>query len=426
MRPRILLACSLALACGRGAHLAAPAADASDGGIAQTSDAGSSAAPDAGDLSVLTCAPISPRVVAVCDGSSLTPAPPGHHPGPCAIVGLQKWETAENIFTVKRTYQGSAVATEQRENWGSSLPPDSRYAEYQRTITENSYDSAVRLKDSIKRDWLLAPSCVECSYSLWERTDYSYGTAAFSTTTVATRRWGDSPPGPPYAPVPIDIAEYVVDALGKVIRTRDYHVEERVETDTAVTFHLNGSEKSESWSGFFRSTNAGQTIVFDDAGNPLRDDRFAGHPDGRGMNRWQVTYSYGGGRLAERRTEYSWHSGWIGDPLGQAAVTVETYRYDAGRLAVIDSIENDEQCNFVFDGQVWVSANCAWKAGPERHTSFRYDAFGNLIDRTVIDGAGKELSRWTGVSDRDANLLCELQTEAGAVTNFSHYDYSCW
>jgi len=49
-----------------------------------------------------------------------------------------------------------------------------------------------------------------------------------------------------------------------------------------------------------------------------------------------------------------------------------------------------------------------------------------LTERTVTNDAGNEISRWTAVSDKDGNLLCEKQTAVGVLKSFSRYDYSCW
>jgi len=341
-------------------------------------------------------------------------------------VGLQIWGGSwENIFTIKRTYVGNAIATEQSETWGWSLP-DGHYADYQQRTTENSYDNAARLQRSIVRKSYLESPDLGGNYVNWESTDYTYCGKQFTATTRAIEHYaGAKLSGPQPPPELIEIQDFVVDALGKVIQTRDWPLMGD-EKDVTVTFHPNGVEKSERWIGVFHNTEMGQTLVFDESGKLLQDDKLAGHGDGRGMYRWLATYSYDGDHLAERQTEYSWHSGWTGDPLGNAAVTVETYRYDGGRLAAIDSIENDESCTWELDGQAWVAKNCTWTAGPVRHTAFGYDAYGNLIKRIVADGAGAELSRWTAVADKDDNLLCELQTDRGSVSSFSRYDYGCW
>ena len=71
-------------------------------------------------------------------------------------------------------------------------------------------------------------------------------------------------------------------------------------------------------------------------------------------------------------------------------------------------------------------STCTWTDGPEQQAAFRYDEYGNLIERIVTSDAGAEISRWIAVADKDGNLLREKQTAAGVLISFSRYDYSCW
>ena len=103
----------------------------------------------------------------------------------------------------------------------------------------------------------------------------------------------------------------------------------------------------------------------------------------------------------------------------------ETYTYDGAVLKAMDSSESDATCPWTWDGQTPVSS-CTWTAGAQLHTEYGYDSLGNLASRVVTDANGKELSRYTAVSDAGGNLLCESQTQAGVLQGFNRYDYSCW
>src|SRR5438477_7896745 len=87
--------------------------------------------------------------------------------------------------------------------------------------------------------------------------------------------------------------EFVIDSRGTIINTRDLSPQIGNDKKVTVTFHLNGVEASESWSGWFYPYphEDGETTVFDDSGNPLQLDTsyFRG---GHGEDKSDVTYAY--------------------------------------------------------------------------------------------------------------------------------------
>jgi len=156
----------------------------------------------------------------------------------------------------------------------------------------------------------------------------------------------------------------------------------------------------------------------------VQDDSFY-FRSGNGTNKSHVTYMYDQGRLVGRRVESGLYSDWAGEPMLSEAVIAETSTYDGAHLEAVDSNERDARCTISESGQSWVSS-CTWSAGPQLHTAYTYDSAGNLMGRVVTDATGNEVSRYTAVSDADGNLLCERETQAGAVVLFHRFDYSCW
>lgn len=439
---RTLVGCVVAAACARGAGVAGNAGEVSDaavplptladsgiavvldGGLPGTPDAaGSSELPDPGDLSLLTAAPPKPHVDAICNATSVTPAPPGKHPGPCAIVGVETNSYEQDVFTVRRAYVDGGIGAEQREEWSEWL--DGGHPVYDRTTLGNTYDGTGRLQRSIKRTYLAEPDS-EFNYTLWEESDYTYADGGFSTRKFAAR---NEPPSPPL-PALVELDDFVLDALGKIILTRERRLDIGTWRDGQVTLHPNGVEASETWKGRTFWEDVGGNIQFDDAGNPLLEDNFS-FRSGNGTNRAHITYAYDGGRLMERHIDSGLYSDWPGEPQEEGSRTTETYRYDRARLVGIETTSSYGSCAIdqadraCVANCTWIS-KCTWTAGAGQHTAFRYDDYGNLIERTVTDDAGKETSRWTAVADRDGNVLCEQQTDVRATSFSRRYDYSCW
>lgn len=377
-------------------------------------------------MSLLTSAPPQPEIDAICDAASVSPAPPGHHPGACATVGVEINGSSSLVFTVQRTYVGAQVGSEQREQWNASSSPG--LSSYGRSTLENLYDGSGRLERSLRRSWSFEGPGSEYNSTLWEDTDYAYADNRFSTRRMVTANYA-SAQGPVPRPVIVELDDFVVDALGKAIRTRERNLAMGYGTDRKVTFHPNGVEASETWAGRDQWFSFGGTSQFDEAGNPLLLDSASFRA---GSGRSHVTYTYQDGRLAERRDESGSYSIWTGEPMLSGSKTVDSYRYVGGRLAGIDSTGSrtakctlDQADPACVANCVWIS-NCSWTITPAQHTSLRYDDSGNLVERIVADDAGNDLSRWTAVADKDGNLLCEQQTAAGVLKSFSRYDYSCW
>ncbi|HEY6909313.1 MAG TPA: hypothetical protein VI356_08090 [Myxococcales bacterium] len=456
VRVELLLACVCAFSCGRGAigsgkpaeasGTPAPPADPPDAAVLLPPDAGTVSAgldggpagppapsfptdpPDPGDLSLLTTAPPTPQVAASCDAASVTPAPPGHHPGPCMTLGVEG-DLASTVFSVRDTYADGRLATEQREEW-ASIPNESAYG---RTELENSYDMDGRLQRITKRSWAFSQPHTEYGSTSWARTDYWYGDRAFSTQRIGTTHLGEIPGPPP----PVDVIErddFVVDALGKSIQTRQRRPVLGGGFDGQVTFHPNGAVALETFKGSDQWFAFDGSRQFDDAGRVLVEDT-ASFRSGYGTGRDHVESSYDGGRLIERRIESGHYSDWQGEPLLDGTRTVETYVYEAidaasgrePRLLRIDSTRSDGTC-VISDpagDNHWVS-DCTWTDRPGQHTEFRYDDSGNLVARIVTDASGNELSRWTAVADANGNVLCEQQSINGVLSSISHYDYGCW
>jgi hypothetical protein len=380
--------------------------------------------PDPGDMSLLTSAPPRPVVDAICDGASVSAAPPGHHPGACATVGVQVEGTSSRVFTSQRTYVGAQVASERQENWTLLGGVDPSYG---RSMRENAYDSRGRLERSIQRSWGFAGPGGAQNSTVWEDTDYAYADNRFATRRMTTFNY-PSTQASVLPPAIVELDEFVVDALGKVIQTREHHFDSGYGTDRQVTFHPNGVEASETWTGNDHWYSFVGTMQFDQAGNLLvRDDVYSR----AGASKSHVTYTSEDGRLTERHTESGRYSPWTGEPMLSGSKTVETYRYVAGRLVRIDftrsataSCTIDQADRACVANCVWIGT-CTWATTPEQHTTFRYDDHGNLVERTEADDAANEFSRWTAVADKDGNLLCEQQTAAGVLKSFTRYDYSC-
>jgi len=449
VRIRLVLACVVALACGRGATgsgtpsgpagTAGPAdapavPGATDAGVASGGTDGGGAGPqvpsfpndppDVGDLSLLTAAPPAPEVQTTCDAASVTPAPAGHHPGPCTTMGVS---SPTHVFAVRDTYVAGRVATEQREEWASAVENFS----YTRNALENTYDGAGRLQRITQRAWKHWSPHQEYGSTSWERTDYWYGNGAFSTQRIGTTHSGEIP-GPVLPPQIIERDDFVIDALGTAIETRQRFPTIGGGFDRQVTFHANGVEASETWRGSDQWYQLGGNRQFDDAGHLLVED-FSSFRGGDGTGRLHVVNSYESGRLIESRIEDGLYSDWPGEPQLGGGRGVETYAYDSGgdrrnpRLIRVDLTQAEATCTIdnPGGGDNWV-ATCTWADQPGEHTVFAYDDSDNLIERTTTDDTGKELSRWSAVADTDGNLLCEKQTLAGVLASFSRYDYSCW
>ena len=323
------------------------------------------------------------------------------------------------IYTVDRKYADGRVATERREEWGASTA--SALADYKRTVTDNTWDGQGRAQRSLQRIWHFeGPSAGNAV--TWSSTVFGYGDRKYSASTWSA---GNSSSQPAItAPVLTHEQEFVIDSRGTVINTRDLWPQIGNDKIVTVTFHPNGVEASESWSGWFYPYphEDGQTILFDDGGNPVQDDSFSFRV---GWDKAHVTSTYEQGRLLGRRIETGYYSDWPGQPMLAGAVIIETYTYNGAQLDAVDSNENDAKCTISESGQSWVS-NCTWSPGRQLHTAYAYDSAGNLTERVVTDASGNELSRYTAVSDADGNLFCERQTQAGALVLFNRYDYSCW
>jgi hypothetical protein len=339
-----------------------------------------------------------------------------------------------SVFATHDTYADGRLATEQREQWSTGL--DGTHPSYSRTALENAYDGTGRLERAIKRIWYFTEPGSEFNSTSWEQIDYLYGDKRFSTRRMATSHGASQSV---QLPTVVELDDFVVDALGKVIPTRQRWLDGiGLGYDGQVTFHPNGVEAAESWKGRYQWYTEARTSQFDDAGNPLLEDS-SSFRAGNGTNRWHLEYTYETGSLTERHIEAGLYSDFTGEPLLGGTRFLETYIYDGAdpakgstqRLARFDTKATDGSCTIEQADRTCVAncpfvSNCTWTDRPEQHTAFRYDDYGNLVERAVTDETGNEILRWNAVADKDGNLLCEKLTAAGVLRSFSQYDYSCW
>src|SRR5262249_21373100 len=139
--------------------------------------------------------------------------PPGHHPGPCAVLGM----LGDRTVLTHDSYLDGRVATERQEEWSILTSVEATRRLYIRTDVENGYHDNGRLSRAIKRPWSRVEPNWQSDSAAWEQTDYIYGIHQSSTRRMAARRYQGSPPT---APQIAELDDFVVDALGKVIPTR--------------------------------------------------------------------------------------------------------------------------------------------------------------------------------------------------------------
>jgi hypothetical protein len=292
-----------------------------------------------------------------------------HHPGPCTILGRDGGGSLPlNTQRTQRAYDAGALNSELHEEWYGTI--------YDRNSTAWSLARDGRRLRSVWRDqYVYADDPTGGGHSSVGFTDFSYDGEELLTATTSTSsfQWAGQ------SPSPLQVARldsYFVDALGREFLAKVVVPERGEILHATLTLFPSGAV-------------SGQSITQLSAGGGLPTERYFYDEHGA-----VLLHDFSGTDRSSVPVPY---------------YVSEEYHYDGGHIASVDS-------------------DMLSPSGPPAgHTTYRYDASGNNVERTTTDRAGNVVARWIGVHDAASNLVCEQQTGNDLFHHFvRHYDYGCF